>query len=164
MNVLDVTAVNREVAEAFLYREAAFCDEGQYDAWAALWTDDGVYWVPANVDDYDPRKHLSIVYDDRAQIQDRIDRLNSGKAWAQEPRSRMCRLISNVEVGPVLENGDLEVRSKFVLGELRCGLQSAYFARQIHHLRCDADGLRMSFKKVMLINNDEPIHNLTFLL
>jgi len=162
--MLDVTAVDREMAEAFLYREARLCDEGQYDAWAALWTDDGVYWIPVNDDDYDPRTHLSIIYDDRAQLQDRIDRLNSGKAWAQEPRSRMCRLISNVEVGPILANGDLEVRSKFVLGEVRAGLQTTYFARQLHHLRCDSAGLRMSLKKVMLINNDEPLHNLTFLV
>ena len=32
---------------AFIYREARFQDEHQYEAWEALWTDDGVYWVPA---------------------------------------------------------------------------------------------------------------------
>jgi len=38
---------------AFLYREARFADEGRYDDWEALWTDDGVYWVPAAGDEGD---------------------------------------------------------------------------------------------------------------
>lgn len=164
MTVLDVTSIDRPTVEAFLYREARLCDENQYDAWSELWTDDGVYWVPVNHDDYDPRKHLSIVYDDRAQLQDRLDRLKSGKAWAQEPHSRMCRIVSNVEIGAVRENGDLEVHAKYALGEVRDGRQTTYFARVLYYLRADRDGLRMSFKKVMLVNNDEPLHNVTFLL
>ncbi len=164
MSVLAATAIDRETIEDFLYREARLCDESQYDAWSALWTDDGVYWVPANEDEYDPRRRLSIVYDDRAQLQDRLDRLKSGKAWAQEPKSRLCRIVANVEVGSVLANGDIEVRSKYVLGELRDRRETTYYARQLHHLRSDGDSLRMSFKKVMLLNNDEPIHNMTFLV
>ena len=42
---------------AFIYKEARFQDEHQYEAWEALWTDDGVYWVPANGADIDPEKH-----------------------------------------------------------------------------------------------------------
>lgn len=156
--------IDRQTAEAFLYREARLADRGRYQEWAALWTEDAIYWVPANEDDYDPDTHLSIIYDDRERLQDRVDRLSSGQAWAQEPRSRMRRLISNVEVGPVNERGDIEIYSNFVLGELRRGLQTAYFASQIHRLRPTPDGLRMAFKKVELINNDEPIHNLTFLV
>ena len=38
----------------FVYREARLQDEHAYDAWEALWTDDGVYWVPANGDGGDP--------------------------------------------------------------------------------------------------------------
>ena len=81
----------REV-EAFLYMEARLADENRYDDWAALWTEDALYWLPANIDDYDPNFHISIIYDDRSRTQDRIDRLKSGGAWAQEPRSRMRRI------------------------------------------------------------------------
>ena len=158
-----ITSVDRRTIEAFVYREARLADEHRYDEWAALWTDDGIYWVPANEDDYDPSQHLSLIYDDRARIQDRVDRLKSGAAWAQEPKSRMRRLISNIEIEPA-DGGDILVRSNFVLGELRYGLQTAYFAAQEHRLRQTAEGLKMAGKKVMLINNDEPIHNLTFLV
>jgi 3-phenylpropionate/cinnamic acid dioxygenase small subunit len=156
--------IDRQKAEMFLYSEARLADERKYDDWAALWTNDAIYWVPSNEDDYDPRRHLSIIYDNRNRIQDRIDRLKSGKAWAQEPLSKVCRLISNIETAFLNDQAVLEVRSNFVLGECRKGVQATYFARQIHHLRATSEGIRMSFKKVLLINNDEPIHNLSFLV
>ena len=150
--------------EAFLYREAQLADENRYDEWVSLWTDDAVYWLPANVDDHDPHNHVSIIYDDRERLQDRVDRLKSGAAWAQEPKSRMRRLISNIQIAPPDENGEISVASNFVLGELRRGLQAVYFAGQIHRLRPSPDGFRMAYKKVMLINNNEPIHNLSFII
>lgn len=163
-----VTPVNAQVsADAiaqFLYLEARLADEGRYQEWASLWTEDAVYWVPCNQDDYEPTQHMSIIYDDRQSLQDRIDRLDTGKAWAQSPKSRMRRLISNIENRGVTENGDIEVYSNFVLGELRHGLQTTYFAQQLHRLRPGAGGLKMAFKKVMLINNNEPIHNLSFIV
>ncbi len=45
--------------EQFLYREARYADEHQYEHWEALWADDGIYWVPANGDDIDPEKEMS---------------------------------------------------------------------------------------------------------
>jgi 3-phenylpropionate/cinnamic acid dioxygenase small subunit len=157
-------AVDPRAIEAFLYKEARLADENRYDEWAALWTDDAIYWVPANSDDYDPRQHLSIIYEDREGLQDRVDRLKSGAAWAQEPRSRMRRVISNIEIEPPEANGDIAVSSNFVLGELRRGLQAVYFARQVHRLRPSPEGFRMAYKKIVLINNNEPIHNLSFIV
>lgn len=159
-----VAPVSSHAIEQFLYREARLADESLYDEWMNLWTDDAIYWIPANLDDYDPHHHISIIYDDHERLQSRIDRLISGEAWAQEPKSRVRRLISNIENRGTTENGDIEVCSNFILGELRRGRQTTYFAQQIHRLRPIADGLRIAFKKVILINNNEPIHNLTFIV
>ena len=52
----------------FIYREARLQDEHRYDEWESLWTDDGIYWVPANGDDGDPEKVMSIIYDNRSRI------------------------------------------------------------------------------------------------
>ena len=41
---------------AFVYKEARLQDEHAYEAWESLWTDDGVYWVPANGADIDPER------------------------------------------------------------------------------------------------------------
>lgn len=158
------TAVLKEAVEAFLYQEARLADESRHDEWLALWTPDIMYWIPTNIDDYDPDEHVSIIYDDRERLEDRIARLKSGGAWAQEPQSRMRRAVSNVEIVSSRTAGEFEVRSNFILGELRRGRQTVYFAHQKHRLRTTADGLKMCAKTILLINNDEPIHNLSFIV
>jgi benzoate/toluate 1,2-dioxygenase beta subunit len=159
-----VDAIGREAVEAFLFREARLADENRYDEWLALWTEDVTYWVPANIDDYDPDEHVSILYDNRERLQDRIARLKSGGAWSQEPQSRMRRVISNIEIEPSRRPDERIVISNFVLGELRRGRDAVYFAQQKHRLRLTAGGLRMAAKTVYLVKNNEPLHNLSFLI
>ena len=95
-------AVERRQIEDFVYTEARLADEHRCDEWLALWTDDGVYWVPANRDDIDPTREVSFIYDNRLNIGDRVERLKQGLAYAQDPSSRMRRIISNIEI----EEGD----------------------------------------------------------
>jgi len=91
-------ADHRAVAD-FLYREARLADEARYAEWLALWTDDGVYWVPATTEPGpDPERQLSHVYDNRARIETRVKLLQTGVRYSQEPASRMRRLVSNIEV------------------------------------------------------------------
>lgn len=155
--------MTRDDVEGFLYREARFADENRYDEWLDLWADDALYWIPANADDYDPEDHVSIVYANRSGLQDRVDRWKSGAAWSQEPRSRMRRFISNIEFGHS-DSEVLEVHSNFILVELRRELQTLYAAHQIHHLRPLERDLKIVFKKVILLNNDMPIHNMSFIV
>ena len=64
-------AEDRQAVVEFLYREARLADEARYAEWLALWTDDGVYWVPATTDPAaDPETHLSHIYDNRAPPRD----------------------------------------------------------------------------------------------
>jgi 3-phenylpropionate/cinnamic acid dioxygenase small subunit len=156
-------SASQSKVESFLYREARLMDESAYDEWLSLWTDDALYWVPCNRDDSDPAREISAVYDDRARLQTRIDRLKSGVAFAQEPKSRMRRLISNIEIEDA-GDGDLMVSSNFILVELRRSKQDVFAGRTIHRLRPEGDSFRISHKKVLLVNNDEVIDNLTFLI
>jgi benzoate/toluate 1,2-dioxygenase subunit beta len=149
--------------ESFLYREARLMDENAYDEWLSLWTDDALYWVPCNRDDSDPTREVSAIYDNRVRLQGRIDRLKSGVAFAQEPKSRMRRLISNIEIEQA-DNGELLVSSNFMLVELRRSKQDVFAGRTIHRLRSEGGSFRISQKKVLLVNNDEVIDNLTFLI
>ena len=114
---MDSEAEYRAVAD-FLYKEARLADEARYAEWLALWTDDGVYWVPATTDlGADPERHLSHIYDNRARIDTRVKLLQTGVRHSQEPASLMRRLISNIEVTPA-ENGELAAESNFILAEL----------------------------------------------
>lgn len=151
----------------FLYREARLADEARYAEWEALWTDDGVYWVPATTDPAaDPETHISHIYDNRGRLETRIKLLQTGHRYSQEPASRMRRLVSNVEV-ETAENGELVVESNFVLAELAIQTRHEmhwWVGRTTHRLRRGGGDLRMCRKKVVLINAAEPLPNLSFLI
>src|SRR5262252_4241610 len=104
-----------QAVATFLYQEARLADEARYAEWLALWTDDGVYWVPATTDpSAHPDKHLSHIYDNRSRLDTRIAMLRTGQRYSQEPASRMRRLISNIEIesaGP----DQFVVASNFIL-------------------------------------------------
>jgi 3-phenylpropionate/cinnamic acid dioxygenase small subunit len=155
--------LTRAQAEDFLYREALLADEHRFDEWLALWDVENVcYWVPAGSDDIDPSRRISIVYDNRQRLEDRIFRLKSKSAHAQQPRSRMRRLVSNVQVEMV--EGTARVSANFIVPELRRGHQDLFNGRSIYELRSAPNGWLIASKKVLLVNNDEFIDNLTFLL
>jgi len=156
----------RTVVE-FLYREARLADEARYAEWLALWTDDGVYWVPATTDpSADPQKHLSHIYDNRARLDTRVKLLQTGHRYSQEPASLMRRLISNIEVQAAGDD-ELVAGSNFVLAELAIQAKREmhwWVGRTTHRLRRVDGDLRMSRKKVVLINAAEPLPNLSFLI
>ncbi len=138
-------------------------DEHRYDEWLALWTDDAVYWVPSNNDDLDPMQNVSIIYDDRRRISDRINRLKSGMAYAQKPPSRMRRVVSNLEVEEI-GSDEVTVYSNFVLTEIRRGVRNIWSGRTVHRLRMENGDLKMGFIKVLLLENDAEIPSLVFLI
>ena len=152
---------------AFLHKEARLADEARYAEWLALWTDDGVYWVPATTDpDADPDKHLSHVYDNRVRLDTRIKLLLTGHRYSQEPASLMRRLISNIEV-TTADNGELVAESNFALAELAIQAKREmhwWVGRTTHRLRRVDDELKMCRKKVVLVNAAEPLPNLSFLI
>ena len=154
-------------AVEFLYREARLADEARYAEWLALWTDDGVYWVPASVDpDVDPDRQLSHIYDNRNRIGTRVRLLETGQRPSQLPPSPMRRLISNVEV-EAGGDGELVAESNFILVELSAQARSEirlWAGHTTHRLRRVDGALRMSSKKVVLVNAAEPLPNLSFLI
>lgn len=154
---------DRSEVENFLYHEARLMDEHAYEEWLNLFTDDAIYWVPSNDDNSDPAQHVTIVYDDRHRMAERVFRLGSTIPHAQEPRSRTSRIISNVELYDD-ENEGLLVYSNFNVTQLRRGRQETFAGRTVHKLRKDSGQFKIAMRKVLLVNNDEPINNLTFLI
>jgi 3-phenylpropionate/cinnamic acid dioxygenase small subunit len=147
----------------FLYREAALIDGGRFRDWLDLFTDDAVYWVP-QADGEDPERFVSIAYDDRRRLGERVLRLESGFAHAQDPPSRTCHLVGNVVLGAE-EDGELPVSSSLLVAEVRRAVQTLYAARVEHRLtRADSGALSIRRKVVRLINSDAPLGNVSFLL
>ncbi len=149
--------------EQFLYREARYADEHDYDAWEALWTDDAIYWVPANGADNDPTTQMSILYDNRGRISTRLKQLRTGKRYAQAPPSNLRRVVSNVEV---LENTAQEcvVGANFVLVESRERRTEIWAGRTTYRIRLVDGELKLAYKKVVLVNNAVAVSTLGFLI
>jgi 3-phenylpropionate/cinnamic acid dioxygenase small subunit len=162
-----VSDTEYRAVEAFLYKEARFADEARYADWEALWTDEAVYWVPATTDpEADPNTHISHIYDNRQRIATRIKLLQSGHRYSQEPASSMRRLISNIEVEKN-EDKEFVVGSNFLLVELSIQAKHEthlWTGRTTHTLRWVGDELKMSRKKVVLVNAAEPLPNMSFLI
>ena len=151
----------------FLYREARLCDEHEYDAWEALWTDDGVYWIPANGEGGDPEHVMSIVYDNRSRIALRVRQFHTGKRFSQTPRSGLRRLVSNVELLQA-DASSVTVACNMILFESTTRGDVVWGARNEYVLRRDGgEGqgpLKMARKKVTLVNNSAALFSMAFLM
>jgi len=153
----------RREFEAFLFHEARLMDKHQFGDWMALWDAECLYWVPCNSEDVNPDRELSIIYETHDQIQERVRRLSGKFAHAQQPKSRLIRVLSNIEIVSA-DDTTVTGTSTFVLGEVRLNRQMVWFGRNEHVLVRTAEGLRMRRKKVFVLNNDTPMPNMTFLV
>jgi 3-phenylpropionate/cinnamic acid dioxygenase small subunit len=106
---------------------------------------------------------VSLIYDNRAQLDERIARLKSGTVLAQNPAAHMRRLISNIEIGPLSES-EIKAESNFILVEARGTYQHVWCGRTIHTLHRSDDLLKIIQKKVLLVNTDQEMPVLQFLI
>lgn len=158
----------RADAEAFLYHEARLLDDGELDAWLALFAPRCRYWLPIleHGGDLEP----SIVDDDRTRLEERIFRLNETRAYAQEPPSRTQHNLSNVEVLPDAPDG-VRILCNLALFEVRIGDASqldlgrpqVLAGRCEYHLQVEPEP-RIVLKKVLLLTRDLPLGNLSFII
>lgn len=158
---LDALRLRAEV-EAFLFREAELLDAGDLDAWIALFAEDAIYWIPSGSDDADPSRDVSIVYDRLAQLRERVWRMQSGAAHAQQPPSRTVHLVANVTAEA--DGDEVGARSTFAVCEFRRGRQHLHSGRYQHRLRRTGDGLLIVAKQADLVNSDGYLGNLSILL
>lgn len=162
----------QEAVEQFLTHEARLLDHGQWREWQKLFAPDSLYWIPASIEPYDPTLHISIAYDDPVLLADRIGRLESGEAHAQEPPSRTLHQISNVSV-TANNDGDgdgLTVLSNQVIFEFKPNAQRRMgpinvFPGECEHRLVGKPGeWKIRSKKLTLLNADGTITNLAFLI
>lgn len=155
--------IDLENVSEFLFREAALLEEGRLEDWVNLFTPDALYWVPSNSFDIDPGREVSIAYDNIERMRERVSRLKSGSFWAQDPPSRTTRMVGNVRITRRTADG-CEVESRFIVVELRRGVSQIFSGKTMHELRRVHENWLIKRKIVHLIQNNEPIGNLTFLV
>jgi p-cumate 2,3-dioxygenase beta subunit len=157
--------------EQLLFEEAARLDERRLDAWLELFTDDAHYWLPMGAED--PRREPSLVFDDRARMEERVFRLMDTAAYAQMPPSRTQHDITNVRILS-RDDGDGHVRvaCNLVVHEVRIGDPSqvglgvtrSLAGRCEYLLRRQDEGWLFAEKVVRLLGRELPQYNLTFII
>jgi 3-phenylpropionate/cinnamic acid dioxygenase small subunit len=124
---LDALMLQSEI-EAFYYREADLLDERDFETWLGLFTDDVRYWMPLvhNVQFGREDREFSRegvdnawIDEDKRTLTQRVQQIATGIHWAEEPRSRMSHIITNVRV---LEStpgtaaaGEVTVKCRFLV-------------------------------------------------
>ncbi len=147
--------ITRQDLVDFVVREARLLDAKRYDEWNALFTDDAMYWVPLVPDQEDGLNHTSHLYEDKLLRDLRIERLKSPRAFSQQPPSRSHHLLQT----PTVEEFDADanryvVRSEFHYTECQGDELQFYVGTCFHHLTVQDGQLRMTLKRVNLLNSD----------
>ncbi|MBL4865858.1 MAG: aromatic-ring-hydroxylating dioxygenase subunit beta [Pseudomonadales bacterium] len=152
----------KERVESFLFKEARLMDSNSYQPWLDLWDKKCIYWIPCNNEDTDPKKHVSILYCDRRMLENHIIRLIEGNAFAQSPKSRTLRTVTNIET---YQDGDtIKAYANFMVVELRGHVQNMHAGRSEYELLESDSDFIIQKKKVILLKLDEAQDNVTFLL
>lgn len=163
-NAMTDWATLREV-ELFLFKEAELADTHQFQAWFQLFAQDLHYWVPCNSDGAEIGKQIALINDNRAELDERLFRLGTKHAHAQQPQSRLCRIISHIILGDEYrrETGG-SVTARMLVTEVRNG-KTQHWAARLKYVLVRQDGrLLMQEKRVYLAANNEVLPNLTFII
>lgn len=152
--------------QAFVAFEARCLDEQRWDEWAALFTSDGWYWLPADPRHTDPLAQASHLYDDRLLREVRLRRLRDPQAHSQRPPGVSHHLLQATEVlradevaGP---SRRFELRTPFIYTELRAGRTVMLPGVAWHHLRVHEGALRIALKRVDLLHAAEALPAIEF--
>ena len=160
----------REV-EQFLYREARLLDSRKFHEWLDLLADDIKYWMPLRANRYPAHSkaisildgsryeegelsredELAILDEDKDSLTRRINRLDSGMAWAEDPPSRTRHFVSNIEVEAGPRNAELRVYSNFIMYRTRGETEEDFYVGSREDvLRREGGQLKVAYRKIVL--------------
>jgi 3-phenylpropionate/cinnamic acid dioxygenase small subunit len=144
--------------EEFLYREAGLLDERRLDEWLALCADDIHYWMPirrtttAKEIDNEFTKPGGMAYfdDDKKTLGMRVQRLQVGRAWAEDPPSRTRHVVTNVRILGV-DGKDITAASNFMLYRTRLNSEEdSWIGRREDVLRRESGALKLARRHIYL--------------
>jgi 3-phenylpropionate/cinnamic acid dioxygenase small subunit len=154
----------RDQFRRLLEREARLLDQLRYDDWLGLYAAECIYWVPSTPAAGDPRREISVMFDDRRRLEDRVYRLRTGFAWSQAPASRTVRLITNVEVFTTASDDVRMLRSNFLISEFWGDETRVLTGWAGHRVMRDGENWKIQAKQVNLIDCDQCIRNPSIIL
>lgn len=144
--------------ERFLLREARLLDDEKYRDWFELLDPRLRYWAPLRENrfrrDKKPEispKFVALFDETKPTIDLRLQRLESGMAWAEDPPTRHVYAVSNIEAFDTDEAGCYEVHSVFTLYRHRSERDdSTLMGRRRDLLVEGADGFKLIGRLILL--------------
>ncbi|MFM8900123.1 MAG: 3-phenylpropionate/cinnamic acid dioxygenase subunit beta [Burkholderiales bacterium] len=146
--------------EQFLYREARLLDRRQFREWLELFTDDVHYWMPMRTNRYPKSSkalkilnpdiypdgeltrsdELALLDESKGTLTRRIERLETGMAWGEDPPSRTRHLITNIEIEALGSVDELRAYSNFLVYRTRSETEEEFFIGSREDLLRRVDG------------------------
>jgi biphenyl 2,3-dioxygenase beta subunit len=150
--------VRQHEVEQFLYDEAALLDAHRYLEWLDLFAEDAIYWMPIRRTvmqretdrEFTKPNEMAFFNDTKKLLAGRVQKLGTGRSWAEDPPSRTRRLITNVRV--VDDDGaELGVESNFLLYRTRLNSQEdSWIGSRQDRLRRVADSFQIVNRTIRL--------------
>jgi 3-phenylpropionate/cinnamic acid dioxygenase small subunit len=165
-----------EEIEQLLYHEAELLDERRYEEWLDLLTEDVRYWMPMrrNVPAEAPaleftREGLDVNWFDEGKdtLTRRVKQIRTGVHWAEQPPSRICHMVSNVQIVTVpaddAPSAETTVKSRFLIYRNRVETETDLLVgKREDVLRRVHGAWRIARRKIILDQSVLLVKNLTF--
>ncbi len=166
-------AIEREV-EKFLFKEARLLDDWKFHEWLELFTEDVHYWMPVRttrysreskaiavldrahqrVDELANEDELAIFDETKQTLNMRVARLDTGQAWAEDPKSRTRHCITNIEVEEGDNANEVQVFNNFITYRNRLETEVDIFVgRREDTLRKEDGDWKICRRKIILDQN-----------
>jgi 3-phenylpropionate/cinnamic acid dioxygenase small subunit len=168
-----VTPVLQHEIEQFLYHEARLLDERRFAEWYELLADDIRYVMPTRYNrtrreaarEFAAADEAQLFDEDKQSLAQRIRRLASGTAWAEDPPSRTRHFVSNVVVHSTVNPGEFEVDCYYLLYRSRLEREVEIFAGMRQDLLrrvATATGWQVARRRIILDQTVVLARNLSF--
>ena len=159
--------IKREIEE-FLYDEAHLLDEREFTTWIDTLAEDLRYFMPMEFNvkfgehaarEFTTRDaQMSWFNEGKWTLNKRVEQILTGVHWAEEPLSRVCRMVSNVQLTGLDSNakGELEVdvSSRFLIYQNRCEYEQYFFVGdRFDRIRQTSAGWRLALREIRLHQN-----------
>ena len=162
--------------EDFLYDEAELLDERRYEDWLALLADDVRYWMPMrrNVKFGELEREFTRAGQDinwfdegKDTLTRRVQQILTGVHWAEEPLSRLCHMVSNIQllhVQPsVVAPAEVMVKCRFLIYRNRVETETDLLVGKREDVLRRVNGQwKIRQRKIVLDQNVLLAKNLTF--
>lgn len=166
---LHALLIEAEVAR-FFSAEAELLDERRFKDWLDLLHDDIRYWMPMarNVRFNQPELEYTREggeanwFDEgKDTLAKRVQQIEGGDHWAEEPRSRTTHLVANVRVEKI-DGDDVTAKSRFIVSAFRLEHDvDLFIGKRVDVLRRQGGALKVLRRTIYLDQSVLLSRNLT---